>query len=86
MRSAELRDLTLGVVGYGAIGQAVARLSRANGLAVIAHLRAGRPERCVEGVTETASLDEVIGGCHVLVLALPLTRETRHLIGAANCA
>ena len=76
-----IRDLagsTLGLVGHGSIGRGVERLARAFGMRVLvsehrdaARLREGR-----------ASFDEVLRESDVLTLHVPLTEETRHLIGA----
>lgn len=79
----ELGRLTLGVVGYGAIGREVARLARANGLEVQALVRPGRPAPPLAGVTTTTELGQVLAASDVLVLALPLTGETRGFLGAA---
>jgi glyoxylate reductase len=60
-----LRGLTLGIVGYGRIGQAVARLAGAHGMNVI----------------HDGPLGEVLAAADVVSLHVPLTDETRHLIG-----
>ncbi|HEU0304547.1 MAG TPA: D-glycerate dehydrogenase [Gaiellaceae bacterium] len=60
-----LRGLTLGIVGYGRIGQAVARLAGAHGMYVI----------------HDAPLGEMLTAADIVSLHVPLTPETRHLIG-----
>lgn len=75
-----VRDLhasTLGVVGYGSLGRAVADLGRAFGMRVLvgerrgaAVVRAGRTE-----------FDELLRESDVVTLHAPLDAETRHLIG-----
>ena len=67
-----LRGKTLGVVGYGAIGQATATRARAFGMEVVFTRRSGG------GV----SLDELLERAHVVSLHVPLSDATRHLIGA----
>jgi glyoxylate reductase len=67
-----LRGRTLGIVGYGAIGRAVADRARAFGMEVI-YTRRG------EGGVE---LGELLERSHVVSLHCPLTEETRHLIDA----
>ena len=60
-----LRGLTLGIVGYGRIGQAVGRLAVAHGMHVVHSL----------------PLDELLAAADVVSLHVPLTDDTRHLIG-----
>jgi len=67
-----LRGKTLGVVGYGAIGRAVAERARAFGMEVV-YTRRG------EGGVE---LGELLERSHVVSLHCPLTEATRHLIDA----
>jgi glyoxylate reductase len=66
-----LAGLTLGLVGYGRIAQAVERLARAHGLETMhSSRRSGLP------------LAELLATADVVSLHLPLTAETRHLIDA----
>jgi glyoxylate reductase len=67
-----LRGRTLGIVGYGAIGQAVATRARAFGMEVIYTRRSGG------GVP----LEELFERAHVVSLHVPLSAATRHLIDA----
>jgi glyoxylate reductase len=64
-----LAGLTLGLVGYGRIGQAVERLARAHGMEVVHTRRSGG-----------LPLDELLANADVVSLHLPLSAETRHLI------
>src|SRR5574341_1319381 len=92
----ELRDLTLGIVGYGSVGREVARLARAFGMRVLATKRdprhrtdegwqmsgAGDPAgECVERFYAAAALHEMLAECDFVALTVPLTPETRGLIG-----
>ena len=74
----DLRGTTLGIVGYGTLGRAMAQLGRAIGIEVIVaerkHATTIRPER--------RSFAEVLRLSDVLSLHCPLTEETRDLIGA----
>jgi D-3-phosphoglycerate dehydrogenase / 2-oxoglutarate reductase len=72
-----LTDLRVGVVGVGRIGSAVARRLLALGVEVWGHDLLPLP---VDGVRE-ATLHELLGGCDAVTLHVPLTRETRGLIG-----
>jgi D-3-phosphoglycerate dehydrogenase / 2-oxoglutarate reductase len=71
----DVAGLRLGLVGYGAIGQGVARLAEAFGMVVAHHTRSS-------GV----SLAALLPVSDVLSLHCPLTPDTHHLIGAAALA
>ena len=71
-----LEGKTLGIVGYGQIGQAVAQRARAFGMEIIYSDDMDREE---PGQVE---LDELLERSHAITLHCPLTPETRHLIDA----
>lgn len=76
----ELAGLTLGSVGYGAIGRAVARRAAAFGMKVWALKRhADRPDPGVERLLPPEGLNELLAHVDVVVVSLPLTGETRGL-------
>jgi phosphoglycerate dehydrogenase-like enzyme len=71
------------VVGTGSIGRETARLFRAVGMDVDGAARAGRPGDCDFGrIHSSADLIEVVHGYDYLVLAAPLTDDTRGLVNA----
>jgi D-3-phosphoglycerate dehydrogenase len=76
---------TLGVVGFGSIGQALARRGHAFGMTVIAHdiALAVRDVALSEGV-ELVSREDVFIRSDFLVLCVPLTPETTQLVNAAT--
>jgi phosphoglycerate dehydrogenase-like enzyme len=80
----ELAHKTLGIVGYGRIGQAVARRARAFDMEVLALRRdPGRPDpHGLAFVRGPEALDEVLGRADYLALTLALTPDTRGLIDA----
>jgi phosphoglycerate dehydrogenase-like enzyme len=95
----ELRDSTLGIIGYGSIGREVGRIARCFGMRVVATKRSVSQMRDVgyvaqdTGDKEGALLDEVfpperlsemLSLCDYVVVAVPLTLETRKLIGKAE--
>jgi glycerate dehydrogenase len=82
----ELAGLLLGVVGFGAIGQAVARIARGFGMRVVASdLRAMRGAAAPDG-TKRLPLDELLAASDVVSLHLPLTKETQGLMSAQRIA
>jgi lactate dehydrogenase-like 2-hydroxyacid dehydrogenase len=87
MLGSSIQGRTLGVVGLGAIGTAVARRARAFGM-LIAY--AGRHEAPAASVAELEAgrleLDDLLASADVVSLHLPLTAETRHLIDARRLA
>ncbi|MGZ3181741.1 MAG: D-2-hydroxyacid dehydrogenase [Telluria sp.] len=74
----DLQGSTLGVVGFGALGQRVAALGRAFGMEVIV---ASRSPVAAPDVRQLP-LEELLQEADVVSLHLPLTDQTRHLIGA----
>jgi glycerate dehydrogenase len=74
----ELEGLTLGLIGYGQIGRAVATLGRAFGMRVQVHTRSQPASE--EGTF--VDLDTLFRSSDVISLHCPLTPETRHLINA----
>jgi len=97
--SPELRDSTLGIVGYGSIGREVGRIARCFGMRVVATKRSVNQMRdagyAVQGIgdREGTLLDEVfpperlsemLSLCDYVLVAVPLTPETRKLIGEAE--
>ena len=72
----ELNGLTLGIVGYGELGRAVATVGKAFGMNILIAERAGAPLRAGR-----VPLDDLLTACHVVSLHCPLTEKTRNLIG-----
>ena len=80
----ELAGLTLGIVGYGQIGAAVARVGRAFDMRRLAHRR--RATGAIEGGGDYVDLDRLFRESDVVSLHCPLTEETRGLINADRLA
>ncbi len=79
-RTFELAGKTIGLVGFGNIGQQVAKLAQAFGMQVLAWCRHPRPEW--EGPTlRFAPLEQLLAQADFVSLHLPLTPGTHHLIG-----
>jgi phosphoglycerate dehydrogenase-like enzyme len=81
----ELAGKTLGILGYGHIGQALARRAAAFDMTVLALRRAPIPDPYAV-VRGPEALDDVLARADYLVVTLPLTAETRGLLGARELA
>jgi D-2-hydroxyacid dehydrogenase (NADP+) len=76
----ELYEATMGIVGFGGTGREVARRALAFGMRVLAvDIEDVPPEPGVEAVWKPDRLYEMLGRSDVVVIALPLTKATRHL-------
>jgi lactate dehydrogenase-like 2-hydroxyacid dehydrogenase len=78
----DVHGATLGIVGYGQIGQAVARRAQGFGMRVLQVSRSGRSDERSTSV----DLATLLAASDVVTLHVPLTPETRHLIGAQELA
>src|SRR5262245_57280538 len=76
-----LAGATVGVIGLGSIGTAVARRARAFDMVVVGHRRTPAPPP-FDDVVMAASLDELLARSDHLVLAVPATSATRRLLDA----
>jgi phosphoglycerate dehydrogenase-like enzyme len=76
----ELYEATMGIVGFGGTGREVARRALAFGMRVLAvDIEDVPPEPGVEAVWKPDRLYEMLRRSDVVVIALPLTKATRHL-------
>ncbi|MBI2203864.1 MAG: D-glycerate dehydrogenase [Candidatus Rokubacteria bacterium] len=82
-----LRGLTLGLIGLGEIGRDVARKARPFGMRLL-YTQRRRLDPTLESslAIEFRSLASLIADSDVVSLHVPLTPETRHMIGAAELA
>jgi D-2-hydroxyacid dehydrogenase (NADP+) len=87
VRPRELRGQILLFIGFGAIGQEVAKIIRPLGMRVWAVTRSGRDEEgLAEQIFPATKLDEALPQADFVVLAAPETPETRGMIGAREFA
>lgn len=93
LQAREMRDVTVGIVGLGSIGRAVAELALAFGSRVIATRRevgVGDPAEpgtlALDRILRHDQLDELLGESDFVVLALPLTASTDRLMDASRLA
>jgi len=82
----QAKDITLGIIGLGSIGQHIARTARCFGLRVTGFNRSGKPCADVEKVYTEEYLAEFLAEPDYLVLTLPDTPQTRHFINADTLA
>ncbi|WP_323753602.1 D-2-hydroxyacid dehydrogenase [Marinobacter sp.] len=76
----ELEGKTLGILGYGDLGQGVAERAKAFGMNIVLGCRPGQEAGSVDGYPRIP-LDELLAQADVLSLHCLLTEETRNLIG-----
>jgi glyoxylate reductase len=82
----DVHGATLGIIGLGRIGQAVARRAQGFGMRVLYHNRKRDPEAERAVGAEYRAKAELLREADFVVLSIPLSAETRHLIGAAELA
>jgi glyoxylate reductase len=88
MLGRKVHGATLGIVGLGRIGKAVARRARGFGMPVLYTQRTRLPEPLERalGATWTPDVDELCAWSDIVSLHCPLTAQTRHLMDAARLA
>ena len=74
----ELAGKTLGIIGFGRIGQAVAKIASALGMNVLAHSRTEKPG--FEHLCRFVPLDELLHTADIITIHCPLTPQTQALI------
>lgn len=84
MLGREIHGTTLGIFGMGRIGAQVARRARAFDMEVLYHNRSPRPNVEATLGARYVSKEELLATADYVVLTVPLTAETRHLIGRAE--
>jgi len=82
LEGAELYGKTLGIVGFGRIGSAVADRARAFGMRIIAYDRLKAAEAITQRGGEPVSWEQLLELSDVITLHLPLTNETKNMLDA----
>ncbi len=84
----EIDGQTAGIVGYGDIGRAIAKRLKPMGMTVLATKRhpPQQADPLVDQFYKTEELQAMLGRCDYVVVALPLTPETHHMMSDAQFA
>jgi phosphoglycerate dehydrogenase-like enzyme len=79
-----LAGRTLGIVGLGSIGQAIARRARALGMRVVGTKRRAVKLAGIDRVYPAEALGDMLAVCDAVVVSVPHTPQTAGLVGAAE--
>ncbi len=82
LRGQDVWGKRLGVIGFGRIGQSVARRAKGFGMEIVYHSRSRKPEAEGELDARYLDLDDLLETADFVSVHTPLADETRHLIGA----
>jgi len=85
-RNRMLAGTTCGILGFGGISVATARLMRALGVRVHAINRRGATEEPIDWIGRPRDLDHMLAHSDVLVVSVPLTPTTRGMLGSRELA
>lgn len=77
---------TVLIHGFGSLGEAIARYLKPFGVRILGTRRSGQPHPLADAIVSPDRLQEVLPQAHFLVVACPLTKETRGQIGADQLA
>lgn len=80
----ELNGKTAGIIGTGSIGCEIAKRLKAFGCKVIGLNLSGGCNEFFDSTEELGALDRFLAKCDIVILALPLTPQTRNLINRKN--
>jgi glyoxylate reductase len=86
MLGREVHGSTLGIIGLGRIGEQVARRARAFDMTVLYHNRQRRPAAEQALGARHVERNELLATADYVMLTVPLTPQTQHLIGRAELA
>jgi phosphoglycerate dehydrogenase-like enzyme len=84
--SVQLGGKVLGVLGLGEIGRHVARFGQGLGMTIVARTRTPDPERIAGVPVEFVERDALLARADFVVLCVPLTQETHHMIDGSALA
>lgn len=75
----EIHHQTIGIIGVGAIGLETAKIAKAFGMQVLGVRHSGKATDYVDKMYKPDQLDVVLPQCDVVVITLPLTKETTYM-------
>lgn len=81
-----LATLTCGILGYGRIGRRTAEKLRPFGARLLAHSRSRSESAGIDAGVESAALDRLLRESDVVIVHVPLTENTRHLVNRERLA
>lgn len=84
--NASIATKTLLIVGVGHVGGGAARWAKKFGLHVIGVRRTGKPNRYVDEMYTADALPKILPRADFVLVSVPLTDATRHIIGARELA
>ena len=83
----EISGKTLGIIGMGSIGSLLAKIVKPFAMRVLTNANAHlKPDRILEAGAEVVSLNELLAMSDYIILSLPLTPETKGMIGEKELA
>lgn len=80
-KNISIADSTIGILGFGSVGQAVADLFRVFGVRVFAMNTSGETDQSIDFIGTTDDLEHILRSSDIIVLSMPLNKHTRRLIG-----
>lgn len=87
VRGWELRGKTIGIIGFGRIGQRVAQLAKAFGMKILIYDLNRPSENSVKDLgAQLVSFNELLSMSDIITLHVPLTAQTYHMIGRDEIA
>jgi len=81
-RMGSLEQQTLAIVGFGSIGREFARRARPFGMRIVGLSRSAKADPLADEVQPMSALHTVLARADVVLVAVPYSKETHHLIGA----
>lgn len=81
-----VRGKTIGIIGFGGIGRSIARIARCMGMNVLALARRKVNTRGLRVLTGKYGLHRILRDSDFVILSLPLTKETKGIIGREELA